>query len=276
MTDKTEWQGRVGQTWATEWRRTDRSFTGLTEILLGRASALGFRRALDVGCGAGELSLALARGHAGAQLVGIDVSAELVEVAKTRGAHLSNVQFQCADAARWRDAAFAPDLIVSRHGVMFFDDPVAAFAHLGSLAAPSARLVFSCFRKPADNPWATRPTSLLPGAGVIAPAASDGPGPFAFADSGHVENILRQAGWADIHCEAADFAFVLGMGENAVEDALSYLLAIGPAARAARDLPEPERATFVTRLRELLAAQNEHGMIAMRAGAWIVTARARP
>lgn len=275
MTDKTEWQGRVGQTWAAEWRRTDRSFTGLTDMLLGRAGAYSFRRALDVGCGAGELSLALARGHPGAQLVGVDVSAELVDVASMRGAHLPNVAFHCADAARWHDPAFAPDLIVSRHGVMFFDDPVAAFAHLASIAAPSARLLFSCFRQPADNPWATRPVSLLPGGSAAAQPGS-GPGPFAFADSHRVESVLREAGWGDVQCDAADFAFVLGMGDNAVEDALSYLLAIGPAARAARDLPEPERATFIDRLRDLLAAQDEQGMIAMRAGAWIVSARSAP
>jgi SAM-dependent methyltransferase len=274
LTDKTEWQGRVGQSWAAEWRRTDRSFTGLTDVLLGRASAGPFRRALDVGCGAGELSLALARGHAGAEIVGIDVSTELVEVARGRGAHLGNVAFHQADAAEWRDDAFVPDLVVSRHGVMFFGDPVAAFAHLGTVAAPGARLVFSCFREPGDNPWASRPVSLLPNGSAAVPADLHAPGPFAFADPHRVEHLLREAGWADVHCEPADFAFVLGMGEDAIEDALSYMLAIGPAARAARDLSGPDRADFAGRLRSLLAGHAEQGLVAMRAGAWIVTARA--
>ena len=91
MTDKTEWQGRIGQTWAAEWRRTDRSFTGLTDVLLGQASARPFRRALDIGCGAGELSLALARGHAGAEVVGIDISAELIAVARERSGDRKSV-----------------------------------------------------------------------------------------------------------------------------------------------------------------------------------------
>jgi len=272
LTNKIEWQGRVGQTWAAEWRRTDRSFTGLTDVLLGRASTPGFRRALDVGCGAGELSLALARGHASAPVVGVDVSPELVEAAQGRGSHLPNVAFHCADAAGWQDADFVPDLIVSRHGVMFFDDPVRAFAHLARTAEAGARLVFSCFRELADNSWAQRPVALLPN-GAVPQTDPLAPGPFAFADPRRIERVLGAAGWMQVHCEPADFAFVLGMGDDAVDDALSYLLAIGPAARAARELAEPERAAFVDRLRGLLAAQDEQGLVAMRAGAWIVTAR---
>ncbi|QYU66285.1 hypothetical protein J4558_14950 [Leptolyngbya sp. 15MV] len=158
---------------------------------------------------------------------------------------------------------------------MFFDDPVAAFAHLARTAASGARLVFSCFREMADNPWAMRPAALLPG-GAVPQADPFAPGPFAFSDPRRVESILHEAGWGDVQCEPTDFAFVLGMGEAAVEDALSYMLAIGPAARAARDLPESERAAFVDRLRDLLTTQDEHGLVAMRAGAWIVTARAEP
>ncbi len=272
MTDKSEWQGRVGQSWAAEWRRTDRSFTGLTDVLLGRAAAQGFRCVLDVGCGAGEMSLALARGHAAAQVIGVDISSELIAVARTRGAHLANVAFHHADASEWVGHDFAPDLIVSRHGVMFFDDPAAAFSHLRRIAAPGAALAFSCFREQADNPWASRPMALLP-AGGAPRGEADGPGPFAFADSRRIDSILREAGWNHVRCEAVDFAFVLGLGAEAVEDALSYMLAIGPAARAARDLPEPQRGTFIGQLRDMLAAQNEQGLVAMRAGAWIVTAR---
>lgn len=271
MTDKTEWQGRVGRAWAAEWRRTDRGFTGLTDALLARAGVHPFRRALDLGCGAGELSLALARAHGGAELVGLDISEELIAAAKARGGQLANVAFHCADAATWDHGGYAPDLIVSRHGVMFFDDPPAAFAHLGRIAAPHARMIFSCFRDLAENPWAERVIALLP-PGTATTGDPYAPGPFAFADRRHVEAILQRSGWAAVHHEQVDFAYILGMGDDAVEDAVSYLLAIGPAARAARDLCERDRAAFADRLRGLASANLDHGLVAMRAGAWIVSA----
>ncbi|WP_324262858.1 class I SAM-dependent methyltransferase [Altererythrobacter sp. H2] len=272
MTDKNEWQGRVGQNWAAEWRRTDRSFTGLTDVLLNRASARPFRRALDVGCGAGELSLALARGHAGAEVVGLDISPDLIAVARERSGYLGNVFFDEGDASHWQLPGYAPDLIASRHGVMFFDRPVAAFAHLLAMAAPGARLVYSCFRDVSENPWADRVISLLPPEAVV-PIDPLTPGPFAMADPVQVEGILAEAGWQEIRLEPVDFAFILGGGENPLEDAVSYMLTIGPAARAARMLPDEDRANFIGRLRRFLANNVEGGLIALRAGAWIVSAQ---
>lgn len=271
MTDKTEWQGRVGQAWATEWRRTDRSFTGLTDILLGQASVSHFRRALDIGCGAGEVSLALARGHAGAEVVGIDISEDLIAVARERSGYLGNVFFDVADAANWHIPGYAPDLLVSRHGVMFFDRPVDAFAHFHSIAAPGARLVCSCFRDLSENPWADRVVSLLPPEYIV-PVDPLTPGPFSMADQIQVQGILSEAGWSDVRLQPVDFAFVVGGGEDPVEDAVSYMLAIGPAARAARLLPDEERASFIGKLRRFLANNLDGGLIALRAGAWIVTA----
>lgn len=271
MTDKTEWQGRVGQAWAAEWRRTDRSFTGLTDVLLGQASTTQFRRALDIGCGAGEVSLALARGHAGAEVVGIDISEDLVAVARERSGYLGNVFFDVADASTWHIPGYAPDLLVSRHGVMFFDRPVEAFAHLHAIAAPGARLVYSCFRDLSENPWADRVVSLLPPEFIV-PIDPLTPGPFSMADQIQVQGILGEAGWEEVRMQPVDFAFVVGAGEDPVEDAVSYMLAIGPAARAARLLPDEQRAAFIGKLRRFLANNLDGGLIALRAGAWIVTA----
>ena len=274
MTDRSEWQGRVGRKWAEEWRRTDRSFAGLTDRLLAAASARPFSRALDVGCGAGELSLALARGHAGAEIVGVDVSADLIETARERGAQLTNVWFEFADAGAWSRAGFAPDLVVSRHGVMFFPEPVDAFRHLCGLAAPGARLVFSCFRDLADNPWAERIAALVPGSGATS-SDPHAPGPFAFADRDRVEGILTQAGWREVSFERADFAYVAGTGDDPVSDALSYFLSIGPAARAAAELSDDQRADFIARLRRYLTNNAQGSLVALPASAWIVSARSR-
>lgn len=269
-----DWQGRVGRKWAEEWRRTDRSFAGLTDRLLGAASARPFKAALDVGCGAGELSLALARGHAGARIVGVDISADLLEAACERGANLANVSFALADASTWDPEGFAPDLVTSRHGVMFFADPVAAFTHLGQIAAPGARMVFSCFRDPQDNPWAERVAALVPGSSEE-PADPHAPGPFAFADRDRVEAILTEAGWREPSFERVDFAYIAGTGDDPVEDALSYFLSIGPAARAAASLGDSDRAEFIAKLRRYLKNNADGSLVALPASAWIVSARRR-
>ena len=272
MTDKAEWEGRVGRSWAGEWRRTDRSFAALTQRLLAAATEVPFARALDVGCGAGEVSLGLARSATDAEVVGIDVSEDLLQVARERGRDVANASFELADAARWCRPGFAPDLLVSRHGVMFFADPVAAFAHLASFAAPSARMAFTCFRSVDENAWARGLGELLPG-GPGAPPPPGQPGPFAFADEAHVRGILDDAGWHDVSFDAVDFSYIAGEGGDAVEDALSYFLVIGPAARAAAGLDAGARAVFVERLREFLAQHLHAGEVALGAGAWLVRAR---
>lgn len=272
MAGKHEWTGKVGDSWAREWRRTDRSFMGLTDTLLGRASARGFDRALDVGCGAGELALALARGHSGAEVVGVDISEALIEEARARSGYLGNVFFECADASTWQIPTYKPDLVVSRHGVMFFARPVEAFTHLRETSADGSRLVFSCFRDISENSWAERVASLLP-TSVVVPSDPLTPGPFALADRRQVEGILTEAGWSDIALEPVDFAYVMGTGSDPVEDALSYVLSIGPAARAAAQLEETEKAAFAARLRRFLSNNVDGSIIALKAAAWIVTAR---
>ncbi len=271
MTDASEWQGRTGASWAAEWRRTDRSFAPLTERLLARSREFAFDSVLDIGCGAGELSLAIARGRPRCRVLGIDISPHLVGVASERGTNLDNVAFEVADASTWQPPEdFAPELLVSRHGVMFFDDPVRAFAHFGAIAAPGAGLMFSCFRSPAENPFFTEVGKLLPDAG--APADPHAPGPFAFADRGYVEGLLTRAGWHGIAFEPFDLAMIVGMGTDPVEDAVGYFARIGPAARAAAEMTPDRREALLERIRGVAARHLHDGAVTLRAATWIVTA----
>ena len=267
-----EWQGDAGKTWAAEWRRTDLSFSQLTERLLATLRGQSPKQVLDIGCGAGELSLAIARGHPRISVLGVDISPQLIAAARTRGTHLTNTSFACEDAATWRpEADFTPDLLISRHGVMFFGNPPAAFTNLAALAAPAARLTFSCFRAPAANPFFTEVLTLLP----QAPPPSDphAPGPFAFADRDHVAGILQAGGWADIEFTEVDFPMIAGFGENAIEDATTYFRLIGPAARAAREMDDAARTRFLDRVRTMATRNCRENVVSLPAAAWIVTAR---
>ncbi|MEI6642199.1 MAG: methyltransferase domain-containing protein [Novosphingobium sp.] len=271
MTSAQEWQGRVGQNWATEWERTDRSFAALTPHLLTAIAAESGERLLDIGCGAGELSIALATARPDAQVTGVDISAELVEAARSRTDGLANLAFSVADASSWQADGAAPDLYVSRHGVMFFSNPPAAFAHLSAVAAPSARMVFSCFRAPSENLWAAEIARLLPPS-QPAPPVDFPPGPFAFADPDHVRGCLR--GWRDVTFQPLDFAYVAGSGVNPVADALSFFSRIGPAAAAVRTLPDKARAAFERGLLELVQSRHVGGRVCFPAAAWLVSATA--
>lgn len=279
MTEAYDWRGRVGDAWAEEWRRTDRTLAPVNDALVARAAAEAERfdrpRILDVGCGAGATSLALAAALADAEVIGIDLSAALIAAARERaGEGAEAVRFEVADAARWAPARAGFDLIVSRHGVMFFADPVAAFAHLRALAGAEARLVFSCFRDRADNQWVTALRPIFERFAPEALAAPEPPaGPFAFADPARIAAILTAAGFARPDIRALDFEFVAGAGEDALGDAVAYYRRIGPFATMLRALDEDAGRAALAQLAEIAAAHQAGGHILFRAAAWLVTAR---
>lgn len=270
MTTGSDWRDAVGRSWAKSWALTDRSFAGLTEHLLARIALRSGERVLDIGCGAGELSLAIERARPRAEIVGLDVSADLVAAAQKRAGERSNLRFVMGDAARWQEPGFTPDLLVSRHGVMFFDAPTEAFAHLHGMASGDAELVFSCFRSPRDNPWASGIAELL----GLSPAEPSAPGPFAFADPQRVEAILDDAGWGKVDFEPLDFAYIAGKGDDPVEDALDFVSRIGPAAPALRLLEGDLKAAAEDRLREWFNRHRSGDLVAFPGAAWIVTASA--
>jgi SAM-dependent methyltransferase len=270
MTTGADWQDAVGRSWARSWALTDRSFAGLTEHLLGRIALREGTRVLDIGCGAGELAMAIERARPRAEVIGLDVSADLVTAAQERAGPHSKARFVLGDAAVWREPAFEPDLLVSRHGVMFFEEPTAAFAHLHGMASGDAELVFSCFRNPRDNPWASGIAELL----GLPPGDPVAPGPFAFADPQRVEAILGDAGWGRIDFEPVDFAYIAGKGEDPVGDALAFVARIGPAAPALRALEGEAKLAAERRLREWFESHRRGDLVAFPGAAWIVTASA--
>lgn len=271
MTDISEWQGGVGRNWATEWARTDRSFAGLTKHLLDAIAAEPGERIVDIGCGAGEVALAVAAARPQAQVTGVDVSPDLVAAARERGEVIGNARFLLADATLWADPHGAPDLYVSRHGVMFFPDPPVAFRHLAKVAAPGARFVFSCFRAAAENVWAVEIAKLLP-----PPAPVTGqpfpPGPFAFADPEHVKRCM--AGWGNFTFTPVDYDYIAGAGSDPVADAMEFFAKIGPTAFAIRTLPASAKASFMDKLEALVQSRLVGGKVTFAAAAWLVSATA--
>jgi SAM-dependent methyltransferase len=270
VTTSLDWSARVGTVWAEEWRNTDRAFAGLAPHLdaaIRAAAPAGPFAALDIGCGAGATAGALAAARPDAHVTGADLSADLLAVAQAHH-RCANLAFRTGDALEAAEDLAPLDLLVSRHGVMFFADPVAAFTRLRAATRPGGRLVFSCFAAVADNPWATLITP------VPQRSSSYTPGPFAFADPETAAAFLATAGWLDATPALIRFAYRVGAGDDPVADAVAFLTRIGPAASCLRDAAPEDRPALLDRLRVALAAQRNGRVVDFPAAAWLWIARA--
>ncbi|MEX2489794.1 MAG: class I SAM-dependent methyltransferase [Pseudomonadales bacterium] len=262
------WNSEAGETWVEVQERIDGIISELTERAINAADPRPGERALDIGCGCGTSTLALA--ERGAMVHGVDISQPMLARAKERAQGLDNVAFTQADAAT---QPFTPDhqLVFSRFGVMFFSDPVTAFTNINSALASDGRLYFICWQSPQNNPWmsvagaAIQP--FLPEPEV--PPDPRAPGPFAFADPAYVKDILSAAGFSDIEMEGMTAEVNLGT----LEEAMSFLRRLGPPARALKELHGDPQERALAAAQEALAAYLTEDGLRLGSAAWLVSAR---
>jgi SAM-dependent methyltransferase len=255
---------------------TDLVLEPVARTTLARAAVRPGERVVDVGCGCGGTTLALADAVApDGEVLAADVSRPMLERAGERLAGRAGVSFICADAARH---AFAPgwaDLLFSRFGVMFFGDPTAAFANMRRGMRSGGRVVFSCWRKPAENPWMMVP--LHAAYEHVPPLPKPGPedpGPYSFADPERVARILAGAGFTDAALEPVDLLLDLASG-GGLNAAVDYTLDIGATSRALDGVSSEIRAAAAGSIRQALAPHVEGGRVPLAGAIWIVSAMAR-
>lgn len=269
-----EWATTSGDAWAERWADIEVALGELARQLnaaIADAAPARSFRALDIGCGAGSTSAALAQARPDVAIIACDLSPALVQVAEDRLAAASvRVLVGDAEAVAADEGPF--DLIYSRHGVMFFADPVQAFRTFRAASNAGARLVFSCFQGWAENRWASELASAA--AGQVLPSPGREPSGFAFAEPDYVRGILASAGWVEIQWRDVPFRYVAARGVAAVDQALSFLAEIGPASRVVRDLPEQERSASLQRMRAVIERHFDGEAVAFPAAAWIYSGRA--
>ncbi|TCU41423.1 methyltransferase family protein [Rhizobium azibense] len=233
---------------------------------------------LDVGCGAGASSLDLAaRVGAGGHVLGVDISEPLIGRARALAPQDTPALFQVADASSIELPEGAFDILFSRFGVMFFDDPTAAFAHMRRALKPGARVAFVCWRGMAENDWVRLPMGAIKGIlPPMTPPDSEAPGPFSFGDQGRVARILTAAGFTDVAIAPFDASIPFGKGDTrdaALDDAVKMTLEVGPLARSLADQPDDIRARASAAVRAAFAGCPGERSVMIDGAAWIVTAR---
>jgi ubiquinone/menaquinone biosynthesis C-methylase UbiE len=266
------WNGSAGRGWVDAQTTLDQILRPFEDLLVAEVSAARGGRVLDVGCGTGSTTLAVARllGAKG-RGVGVDISEPMLALARDRAKRESTpATFICADA---QTHAFDPatfDMIVSRFGVMFFADSVRAFANLRRAASDDAELRFVAWRSAADNPFMTTAeraaAPLLPNIPARDP---DAPGQFAFTDRDRVHGILEKSGWTAIDIRPID------VGCSVPEaDLVRYVTQIGPVGRILQEADDRTRAQVVAKIRPAFAPYVHGADVRFNAACWMVGARA--
>ena len=267
------WNGPPGEKWVKNQQVMDASLASATAALLGLAAIRPGECVLDVGCGAGQTSLLAADAvGTGGQVLGVDVSRQLLALARRRAEGRANIEFIEADAATY---GFMPDrdLLMSRFGVMFFDAPAAAFANLRKAARRGGRLAFICWRPVAENEYAAMPFEIAkPLMPALPPADPYAPGPFALSDPDRLRGILADAGFSNITMARHDGLMPMG---KTPEEAGIQATSLGPTARALRRFEPDVSARVLAAVTEAFRAYPKtDGMIHCRIACWLVSARA--
>ncbi len=259
------WNGIAGNAWVDAQETLDAMLRPFEELLVAAATG---ERVLDVGCGTGSTTIALARarGHC----TGVDISEPMIALGRTRAEREhSAATFVCADAETHPFAPASHDMIVSRFGVMFFSDPVRAFTNLRRAASPGTALRVIAWRSPAENPFMTAAeraaAPLLP---PPPPRDPDAPGQFAFADDRRVLRILEESGWIEPDIQRLDVACTFP------EDALlRYVMRLGPLGRMLAQVDESARAPIIEAARKGLDPFVHGAEVRFTAACWNVGAR---
>lgn len=265
------WNGPAGRAWVEAQAMLDRLFQPFQELLLETLPFDSARQVLDIGCGTGAITLAVSQrlGERG-RCVGVDISEPMIAAARARAERQhASARYVLADA---QTHAFAPqsfDLILSRFGVMFFSDPVAAFANLRRAAKPGAELRLIAWRAAAENPFMTTAeraaAPLLPNLPIRQAGV---PGQFAFADPQKVQAILQDGGWNEIDIRAIDVPCSLPE-----PDLIPYLSRLGPVGMSLQTADEATREQVIETVRAAFEPFVHGAEVRFSAACWMIGAR---
>lgn len=268
------WNGAESVHYLDHADRYDRQLAPFTHALLELVQLEPHHSVLDVGCGCGFMTLAAAR--RARTVIGADLSAPLLEVAasRARSASLANAEFLMADAQTHEFNERSFDLVISQFGLMFFDDPVSAFANLRRALAPRGRIAFLCWQGLEANEWVSvvgrsvAQRVALPDLG----GQAGGPGMFSLKNPDEITRLLDAAGFTRIEIEPISPSILLG-GGGTLDESTEFLLGMGIVRGLLGRLDPEARDAAIESVRRSLSERYEPGVGArLGAAAWLASA----
>jgi SAM-dependent methyltransferase len=231
-------------------------------------------RIADIGCGGGGTTLAIARqSQTGSAVHGFDISPALIEAARARASGDKPIAFSLADVGTARAPQPPYDRLVSRFGIMFYDDPPSAFAKLARWLSPGGRFAFAVWALPADNPWMTSVREAAAEAIDVPPPDPEAPGPFRYAGAEKLLALLAAAGFGGL--EVRDWQGLLPLGGGlAPSEAADFALQAFAAGDLVAEAGEAVRDRVRRSLTERFARHEQDGAVRMAARVHIVTGMA--
>ncbi len=267
------WNAGAGEHWAASYERYDELLGGYGRAAISALDVEADEHVLDVGCGAGGMTLDIARLLAPrGTVVGIDLSKQMIAVARERAAAegLTNVEFIEGDVTQYPFEPTSFDAFTSRFGVMFFEDPDVAFRRLAELLTSGGRAAFVCWQAASSNEWMSVPMDAML-KHVPAPPPSDplAPGPFAFADAERLRSILASSGFEEVMIDPIAMDQRLGAD---VDDAVGFMMSRSSVQALLAPAREAEQQAAVLEVRDALGPHARDGGVFLGGAAWLVTA----
>ena len=266
-----DWNGASGREFIEQRERHGKMLGRLTARLLAAAQIQDGENVLDVGCGCGDVTILAARATGSGHALGADFSRiQVAEARRLAAAAAANARFEVADVQVHSFQAGSFDVVLSSFGVMFFDDPAAAFSNLRKALRRGGRLAFLCWRTREENPIFT--FGFAEAAAILGLRELPGPSAaFSLADTSQLGALLSDAGFAGIECERADEPMLVGRD---VEDVLEYERASLTATEVLAGLSPAQAAELTRKVRDRLGAYASPDGVTMPGAAWLVTAEA--
>lgn len=259
------WNGVAGRNWVRKQSLLDGMFQSL-ESLLSEAATQA-RSVLDIGCGAGAVTLAIAR--AGSPCTGVDISEPLITLARDRAREVPRARFVVADAQTHDFEPKTYDRIVSRFGVMFFQDPARAFANISAASRSGASLDLIAWRGPEENPFMTTAERAAKGLMPEPPhRVPNAPGQFGLADPIFTQSVLETAGWRDVELQALDVKCRISDA-----DLNEYATTMGPVGIMLQSADEATHAMVSEAVLKGFAPFISEGSVRFNAACWRISGR---